>query len=254
MAKKKDSVALFEVIQKARQNQASMEVPKWMGGADQPSPPEPGPQEPLPRPPVGNPAGAAEPLVAVVGDRLRLSLNYTSCAAVVMGLAILLVGAFALGWWGGAGRDVPEKPGGRLKDRTPMGRHVLGGTKPPGGAAATKKVAAGASERQPGKWYLVIQGLTGTAPGDLEEARRIADWCNQRKEPATVARYTSPRSGKQRYIVWSLKPFDSPIGEPAKQYGAAIETLGRSYFAQHKTYDFRQRSGGKFDPWFEVHR
>ena len=262
VAKKKDSVALFEVIQKARRNQANMEVPKWMSGDEAPPSAETPAQAETPsRPP--RPVGAAEPLLAIDGDRLRLSLNYMSCAVAVMGLAILLVGAFGLGWWGGSSPepDAPSArgPSGLLKDRTPLGKHVLGGAKLPGGPGAATQPTGASANRQKGKAYLVIQGLTGTAPEDLEEARRIAAWCGQHGEPATIARYTHPRTRKQRYIVWSLQPFPggciSVPDEAAVAYARKIEELGKQYFAQHTTYDFRQRmAGGKFNPWFELDR
>ncbi len=270
MAKKKNSVALFEVIQKAKSGEANMDVPKWMGG-EGPMPPsgEVPPPRPRPeaRPAPASPAsarrargGAGEPLLSVAGDRLRLSLNIAACAVAAAGLIALLAGAFALGYWrGGAsaeGELAAAGAGGPLKDRTPFGRHVLDGRAKGGGGPSGKGVAnPTGADRQKGKWYLVIQALGGRTPEDLKEAARIAAFCKAHGEPATVAEYTTPRSGKQRYIVWSLRPFGFS-GKPSDEalaYARKIEKLGKEYFEKHKTYDFRQRTaGGNFDPWFEV--
>ena len=255
MTKKKNSVALFEVIQKKRRGEETTGVPKWMAGqpgpAVEPSPPEPRVRTaPMPAPVVG-----PEPILAIVGERLRLSLDTVSCAVAAGGVVVLLAVAFALGFWaGGSGSGEGAKPGGTLRDRTQFGRHVIAGrTTKPSGAAS--KPAGAAARRASGKWYLVIQGLMGTSQGDLEEAARIVAFCSAKGQPATVARYTSPRSGKQMYIAWSLTPQDSATGEQARKQALAVEAIGKEYFAQHKTYDFRQRKkGGKFDPWFEVQR
>lgn len=265
MAKKKDSVALFEVIQKARHNQANTDVPKWMDGQKAAAPQAEAPQSVAPQHRTfrqTRQAGEPERLLSVDGDRLRLSLNYTSCAVVAACVVVLLVGAFALGYWSGSSggpAGAPERrAGGPLKDRTPVGRHVLGGAVTSGGGPGEQRGPA-ASGRAQGKAYLVVQGLLGASDEDLEEAKRIAAWIGQQGEPATVARYTNPRTGKQRYIVWSLKPFPgSCIHEPdeaANAYARNIEVLGKRYFDKYKTYDFRQRmADGKFNPWFELQR
>jgi hypothetical protein len=256
VAKKKNSVALFEVIQKTRRGEGSTDVPKWMGGqaaaAGESAWQER--QERLVRPSLV--ARARESLFAIAGDRLRLSLDYASCAVAVLGLVALLAGAFALGYWSGSGRaENGEGAAGTMSQRTQFGKHVLGGA-PPGRAdgSATKPAGTG-SNRQKGKWYLVIQGLAGVSGADLDEAARIVAYCSAKGEPATVARYTSRQSGKQRYIVWSLKGHDSSTSEEAKKHGMSIEGIGKEYFDKYKTYDFRQRkTDGRFDPWFEVQR
>jgi hypothetical protein len=251
VAKKKNSVALFEVIQKARRTEGTMDVPKWMG-AQAPAG-ELTRQERLVRPSIA--ARARESLLAITGDRLRLSLDYVSCAVAVLGLIALLVISFALGYWAGTGRAPSEgRAAGTLSDRTPFGKHVLGGHAPSGGAGTTRPTGT-ASGRVKGKWYLVIQGLAGVTGADLDEAARIVAFCSAKGQPATIARYTSRQTGRQRYIVWSLKGHDAPTSEEAKQHAVTVEALGKEYFNRHKTYDFRQRkSDGKFDPWFEIQR
>ena len=258
MAKKKNSVALFEVIQTSTRSDAKMVVPQWMDGSDESRPASPeGAVEP---PPVPAPA-AARRLFAVAGDRLRLSLTYTHCAVAVLVLVGLLVGAFAVGWHSGTPAVKPPEDRRPLAQRTPLGRHVLKSPVPapaPAPGGGQKKVttpAAEASDRQRGKYYLVIQGIQGVSPADLDEASRIVEFCKAQGEKATVARYTSKRTRKQRYIVWSLRPFDSATSEEGRKLARSVEALGKQYFAKYTTYDFRQRgASGKFDPWFEVYR
>ena len=255
MAKKKNSIALFEVIQKTRRGEGTTDVPKWMGGQAPPASESAwqGRPERVARPSFA--IRAREALVAIAGNRVRLSLDYVSCAVAALGLIALLAGAFGLGFWAGSGRAADDRSSARtMSDRTPFGKHVLGGRSPLPGGQATRPAGA-AGQRQQGKWYLVIQGLAGVSGADLDEAARIVAYCSARGEPATIARYTNRQSGKKRYIVWSLKPHDLPTGEEAKRHGMAIEAIGKEYFNKHKTYDFRQRkSDGRFDPWFEVYR
>jgi len=252
VAKKKNSVALFEVIHKTRRGEGSTDVPKWMG--DQPPDPAemPGPVRPEPTFPSPMASGAPEPIFVIAGDRLRLSLDYVRCAVAAGGLVVLLAVTFALGFWAGSGPKAgPAAPGGTMSERTPVGRHVLGGRKPSASGPTTQPVSG--AKRQKGKWYLVIQALEGTKQGDLDEAGRIVAYCAAKGKPASIARYTHPKSRRQRYIVWSLKPTDSPRGEEAKKQAVVIEAIGKEYFRKHKTYDFRQRMrDGKFNPWFEV--
>jgi len=263
VAKKKNSVALFEVIQKTKRSDASMDVPKWMGGQGPKAPAPAVPERPGAARPAASPAeaGGPERLVTVTGDRLRLSLNYTTAAIAIGVLVVLVLMGFAIGRYAG-GRGEPAKQG-TMAERTPYSPDVVGGPKPApaegtrtGTGTPVGGDAAADSAREKGKWYLVIQGLGGTRPADLEEAWRITTFCKANGVPAKPARYTAPSGGKQRYIVWSLVPFDSAKDEKAWQYARKVEAVGKEYFAKYTTYDFRQRmaAGGKFNPWFELYR
>jgi hypothetical protein len=290
MAKRKDAIALFEAIQKSRQKrtETQMTVPQWMGrspaGAPETAPAGAAvapvssadvaaPSAPVP--PVGTvsppPAGAGpgsasrttlralrtpsaaappgEPVVSLAGERLRLSLNYVSCAIAVGVLLVLLIGSFWLGWVGGkrsgqavtaGGGDVPYKPGvaAGLGDRE---------------KAAAAAAAMANAPRQKGKFYLVVQSLAAAGEAERVEGTRICQYLEEQGHAARLATYKHPTTGAARYIVWSMKPFDSPGSDEAKAYARQVEDLGKTYFAKHKTYDFKQSAPGKkFDPWFEL--
>jgi hypothetical protein len=251
LAKKKNSVALFEVIQKSKRSEGGVSVPGWMEGE--------GPGAPAPASPAAEtgsapaPASprASEPLISVAGDRLRVSMTYRTGALAATGLVILLVAGFSLGWWGGAASVTPQAPA--LGNGKPMGKHVLAGPNAKGVQPKPKPVAPG--QRQPGKWYLVIQSMTGVEQQHLADAGQIVAFCKAQGHGATVARY-NPRSGKQRYIVWSLKPFDKAGSAEAQAYARQIEELGKKYRQAGGKYNFQQRTSpsAKFDPWFEPYR
>lgn len=255
MAKKKNSVALFEVIGKTKRSESGMNVPKWFDG-QAPAPAEAGGPSPAARP---APTGPVEPLLTVVGDRLRLSLNYLSCLVAALGAVVLLVAVFSLGYWSGSspapvGPDSPPAGDGTMSGRTPIGRHVVDGQGNPGGAPAPagnggSPPAPAAGARVKGKYYMVIQQLLGGMTQEsLVEATRIAKFCNDNGHPATVGTFRD----RQRYVVWSLKPFDSATGAANTEFALVIEALGKRYFREHQppTYDFRQRRDNQLDPLF----
>ncbi|MCK4602612.1 MAG: hypothetical protein KAU28_09110, partial [Phycisphaerae bacterium] len=115
MAKKKNSVALFEVISKARErhSQDGMAVPNWMGKGDQQE------QEEVPAvaektlPPKSSFISSTyvEPMVSITGGRLRLTLNQTSCIVIAAGLIVLLASAFFLGRLSAGSGQEPHSPG-----------------------------------------------------------------------------------------------------------------------------------------------
>jgi len=224
VVKKKDSVALFEVISKSRQrrSEAGLGIPGWMGreqdiaqGVGEGEPPA-GPSPTVRAAPLG------EPTISTARGRLSLSLNYVSCLVAVMALVGLLVLAFWLGraTAGGAEAGRPRQMGGR------------------------NMTAAAQSARRPGYYYLVIQDLQGNTEAKKKQADRIVKFCKAHGEPATVNTY------KGSIVVWSNVGFASPDEQAALDYARNIERLGQKYFQEYKTYDFRQRRSGRFDPLF----
>ena len=230
MSKKKDSVALFEVISKSRQrrSEAGLNIPGWMGpgqgseGAESP-PPSETPAAPTRSPTIGPPA-TREAMVSTAGGELRLALNYFSCIVAAFALVLLLAGAFWLGRVT-AGAPVAKDPGEQ------------GGEK-----ASVKGLAepASAPPREPGKYYLVVQGLQGTTQQHYSAAQEIVAYLKKNYIPADVNLY--PGSPKQ-YIVWSLDGFDKLDSDAAKGFVRKIESLGQRYRAQGGRYDFRPRPG-----------
>lgn len=248
MAKRKDSIALFEVI-KNRRDDANLNVPKWMGAQGSASQQEP-PEAPQPEP--GAAPKAWSRVVSGSSGQLLFRLNYKHCILAAAGLIVVLIAAVWIAYAVGTGSQTKTPPPGpgSMAGKVPAGKHVLGGTD---GQSGTPAVSA--SGRLKGKYYLVIQALAGIEEKDLAEAGRISSWCKANGEQVTIAKYTHRNSSKKRYIVWSLRPFDSRSGQDALTYAKTVEALGKKYFAKYRTYDFRQRtSANKFDPWFEPYR
>ena len=247
MARKKDSVALFEVISKSRDKHAEsdMSVPRWITGSEEPE--KPAAPEERPRvepdravPTIRKPHGPAEPMFATSGGRLRVSLNYLSCTIIVLGLVLALAGAFVLGRATAPASPV-EKPG-----KTTPGAGQVKGT-----PREARRPVTRMPQRVSGKYYLVIESLKGKSAKDLAEAKRIAEFCKQNGEPAEV------RSMGTRYIVWSLTAFDSPRSEAAIRHARSIQdNLGKEYFnpAKNRNYKFLQMKDGKFDPYYLPYR
>jgi len=262
VAKRKDSIALFEVIKNQR-NEVNLNVPQWMGAKDSAGAGEP---PPLPTAPAVQPAvqptvqsaasRAWSRLASGAGGQLTLKLTYAHCPLAGAGLAlVVIVSVWAAYHLGSA--SIPAGPAANapLTDRVPSGQYVVAGQgAAKSGSPAVAPVPASTLLRVPGKYYLVIQSLVGASKEDQAEAEQIRAWCAQHGEPASVATHTLARTGKSRCIVWSLRPFDSPSSPEALNYGRKIEALGKNYNAQYKRYDFRQQRDGKFDPWFEVYR
>lgn len=232
VAKKKDSVALFEVISKSKQKcrESGMAVPSWMGPADAESDADRSQFETPPVQRVPTPAHApTEPMLSTDGGRLKMSLNYVSCIVICCGIVLLLVLAFWLG-------------------RTTASLSAVGDS-----AKTLPKQTAKAdiserpstpAQREPGKYYLVIQGLQGLTQEHLSAAWDIQRYLKSNGIVANVMTY----SGKpKQYIVWSMDGFDSATSQNANGFVKTIEELGRRYKAQGGKYDFRQRPD---DAWF----
>ncbi len=237
MAKKKDSVALFEVLTRTRQNrkEAGLGVPSWMGSskpADQA-----GELQPIsPAPEVG--AIPADPMVSTADGRLKLSLNYVSCLVAALGLVVLLVLAFWLGHWTGRalGADGPQPPAVGQRPQQPSGQP------PPGDQGPTPAV------RVSGKYYPVIQGTQGLTQQRYEDAEKIVQYLARNGLQADVRIW---RGTPRQYVVWSLSGFDSPQSDEALEFIARVEQLGRKYLAEGGRYGFSQRDrAGRLKPWF----
>ena len=277
LAKRKDSIALFEVVSKGKASKVrpDMSVPGWMksegpepGPAAEPA--SPSPKEQADAPKLSGRWRAGEwLLVSISGSRLRLSLSYMSCTVAVGGMVVLLSLAF---WLGRASaryiRQAPASDAGpSVKVPPPQGPgaavqpKVVEAKRPAPEAARVaapevvrpapeaKRVESPAAEdrpvnRVPGKWYMVIQDLQGAGPQHEAEAARIVGFLKESNEPAEVKELGG------RVIVWSLKAFDGTDGQDVQDYAKRIEELGKRYFQMHQTHMFKQsRRDGKLDPW-----
>lgn len=251
MARKKNSVALFEVISKTKDNRGrdDTRVPDWAGRQPQSADAAtPEPQDTPPPQPDYQHAG--EELASAPGDaapwRLTVTLNSVNCAVAAAVLIVLVGGAFWLGRaTGSAGpvRAAGVGAGGEKKATT--SGNTTKTTKPP------------APKRVPGKYYLVIQQLPGKSSQDLADARGIEKFCNANNTPGEVWQTS------KYYYVLGFRPFDSypaTLSAEANKYAQEIEKLGREY-SRHaarsggrlKRHDFRQRKGGQLEPHFKLY-
>jgi len=227
VTKRKNSVALFEVIAKERQErrEGRLNVPSWMG-----RPPAEGQQAVAApkRPTVEEPA-PGEPIVSTSGGRLRLSLNYVSCLVAAGVLLILLLLAF---WLGRATvGDSQASPT----------QASVGDARAEGDAAA--RVPAQQPTREPGKHYLVIQGMQGTSDANRRDADKIVNYLRDHDVEADVQKYPGR---PEQYIVWSFEGFDSPTSREALDYAKMIEVLGERYLREGGRYNFKQVR----EPWY----
>jgi len=282
VAKKKDSMALFEVISNQRDTSdgPNVSIPRWMGKPAEPElaqpveapvaePVAPEPAAPVAKPPKPEPVKSrpakprtlaesaaaitftapAEPMVSVEDGRLKLSLGHVSAALGVAGVLVLLVVSFTLGRWT-AGPRQPE-PAAKGTEEQPL----KPGQVPPMKASPLPKVTPRpqASLLETGKYYLVIQTMRGIKPAELSDARKIEKFCNDKGVPATVVTYT-PRGRTPRYMVWSRKPFRlaETLGQEAGKHAELVENLGTQYFSAYGGYKFSQSRNprGQVEGWF----
>lgn len=240
MAKKKDSVALFEVISHVRERHPeAANVPDWAGAdkthKEQPAvaPVEKQPQQQTkPKPTTyAAPTSVAPPLVDTTGGKLTLSLNYVACMSVVMAVLLLLAGAF---WLGRA--TAPDSVTGTTETDS-TGSETAEGQNT--GSQSTQTVAL-----TKGKNYLVIQTLkSGNDPNAENEAQNIIRFLKSKGVTAGLF-----RASNNRLIVMSTKPFVSSKSDEAESFKQRIEfELGEEYFRLHGTYRFQ-------GPYFFLYR
>ena len=246
MAKKKDSMALFEVISKSREKRSrgEMGVPDWMGHSEQGAPPQA--EASTTSTPPAIPRAARKPAVVKTGGQLQVTLNYISCLALALGLVVLLAGAFWLG------RSTAPEAGGPAQAgmKAPFRPGLIGQG---GNKAGAKQPEMKLPPRQAGKYYLVIESTGGAQDWHLEQARKIQRFCYfEGGEPSEVRKYPATQHTKEQYVVWSLTSFDSPRSTEATQHAEMIERLGARYFGKHGDFKFQQRKNkdAPLDPWY----
>lgn len=248
MAKKKSSVALFEVINRTKRKHmdAGLSVPTWMTGPghreDQTEPPSTyrpvSAAPPLPRAaaPVSEPA--REPMVSTEPGRIRLSMTFVTAGIVAVTFLVLLIGVFILGR--------ASAPAGTVTAEADLGQPTLDpgvlDRRPPAPPTGNN---GGQRQRLAGKYYLVIQNTLGKTAQHKAVAGEIASWCARKGHPAEARQATTGY-----WVVWSYTPFDAPTSEDALAYAQQIEALGREYRRDGGQFDFRQRRNGQFDPLY----
>ena len=236
MAKKKNSIALFEAISKSKEKTAGVSVPGWLG---KDSPPQDPGQPPAENPPTLS--GAAQ----YGGPKVVLSAG--GLALILALIVAVAVAAYVIG------RSTAP---GRTGQNAAPGFARAGGNVPDG-LAPTEDVNL--PVREPGKWYLVIQRFAGMTDENWKEAKDIAEWLVKQKGEKCEAKKI--RIKNDLFLaVWSLKAFDSYPNPEAQKYAEHIESLGKEfktteiYKKSTGKYTFSQHRQGKLDPYYVVYK
>lgn len=228
--KRKDSVALFEVISKGRVKRPAEAEADF-------NPPE------VDAAPVAREAEPKSPGDASA-KRLSFSLNYASCVAAGLGLVVLLGTMFWLGRITGS----KASPAGEAQEGSPVEWRQQDSPQPQGagpGAAGQEQPA-----RIAGMYYLIIDRMaTGLTESNRLDAEAIIEWLKTQGHDATIAQT------RDRYLVLSLKPFENPRSQEATDYAAVMDNLGKQYRAappraQYTFSQTRRDASGRrvFDP------
>jgi len=221
--RRKDSVALFEVISKGKVKRPADEGEADADIASQ-TPPLPQSQDLAPD------GGSADdvqqtPQFAGLDRRISLSLNYASCIAAAMGLVVLLGTMFWLG----------RITAGRIDSSAPVATSETGADAPAGQGDSSR--SSRQATRISGKYYLIVDRmLPGLTQDSKLDAEAIIEWLKTKGHEATLAIMGT------RYVVLSSRPFDSMKSEQAKNFALTIDALGRSYRPQppRSKYTFSQ--------------
>ena len=216
MSRKKTSVPLFELMSKSRAGVG--EAHKAEGPAPSPKPVPAGTRATA-RPPLthrpevkqkdaaATPAASpdqtqklaqayappAEPMLQTGDGRLRVSLNYVSSVVVLAGLLLLLIASFVLG-------------------RKTAPQQVV--------TAAGEPVVREVMARLPGRYYLAMATTAGAGEESRQQALAAQQYLQSRGLWADVG-IDNP-SHPERYIVWSLMPYDSGSSAEATAYASRV--------------------------------
>jgi hypothetical protein len=249
MAKRKDSLSLFEVFGR-RQPAPPVAKPAtalrpdvpgpaavWPPALDGQTSAQPAqPQGDQPQRPTADPAGEAFG-IGRDGRRIQLTMTQTGWMIAAGGALVLLVCAFLLGRY-----STPRPPG--VPAIGPAGGNAAGlGVK--GGAPAINvgPEAGAPAKRVVGKYYLVIQGIPDKTTKHYQDAEAIVAFMKENGVPADI------RESKESYLVWSLDPMDKNDDEKALAYVKRIEDLGKKYKTKGG-YNFSQAASPDGKPWF----
>lgn len=179
-------------------------------------------------------------------EQVLLRLRIVPAMLLLGCVGVLLVAAFVIGRVTAPPAAVPS--GGEASD----GNALAGtGTPPPplNLSPAHKPdppVATTSGQRDPGRYYLIIESLKGKSQDDFREAERILDFCRSRDIPADMVLMGD------RLAIWSLLGFRSDTSPEALRHARQVEDIGKEYFKEHRTYKFLQRKSenGPFNPYF----
>lgn len=251
MARKKNARSLFEVISRdaARVGKADktgkqpLGVPGWFGRTEPtrtyaPEPQPPPAEEVAPaeaQRPVPSPPG--EPIISIVGGRLRISLNQVSAAVLGLAVVLLLLGSFFLGRRTAAAPGEPTAaPPAPSKQETTERELASVPLLPPRPQTPQQPpqppTEPGLPARRKGYVYLVIQaGISTKAQAD-----DIESFLAERGIASSVHRSQNTR----KWMVRDLRGYADSNSKQAKEYLAGVEQLGKEYFrpGRGRLYNF----------------
>ncbi len=219
MAKKKDSLALFEVMQKTgQQGDAHLRVPGWMGAEEGPDQETPTPQRPqvkvqevvvqAPRQGPALPSRPTGPAPAPAG-KLAVSLP---TLGIVAGVGVLLLAAAFYAGSALAG-PAPAEPQPQADPFAPADGKLK---------------------------LLIVEVMAGPTAANHAEAMQMVTFLLARGEPATIHAYTDENGPKT--LILLLRPLDSADDPMKDAYARRIEELGKEYYQKYETrYAFSQR-------------
>jgi hypothetical protein len=259
MTKRKDAVALFDLINKGKTQQAKpgLNVPGWFSkrapaataetlappAGDEPAaapPPMPPPADQTPAFDPFQRQALSEPLFQAADGRVKISLNYITAGATALGIIVALVFFFYLGRWTGRRAVAPPPDGGVVAG----GGQAHGPGVTPGVPAGPDSNVPAHAAREHGKYYLIIDRMKGDSENDRLDALAAADYCKTNGYPCTLG-----KSGN-RWALVGIKGFDSYGSREAMEYAAAVEAIGKNYRAPpgRGKYSFGQHRGANLDP------
>ena len=259
MAKRKDAIALFEVMRTGskkaesaaeavdRMNDPARAQVAPQAPAQQAAPPVDVPPAATPVPPAAAPVrvprvggarpmrhwlSSGEPIYRADGEGFAIRLSQAGWVVAAAVLVIVLACAFAGGRWSVR----PPQQQGQADSGTelvsPAGAPDLGPMPLPPPLSADKAE----------NWYLVIQDMQGKDPKLEKDAKALVEFLKSAGYPAKAYQF---KGGSMHYFVRSEKGFASQSDPQALKYAEEIEALPKKYTIPGG-YNFAQ--DGK--PWF----
>jgi len=190
------------------------------------------PASPISSAPVARAAASAPPVARDDSS----SWSRPRVVALILA-AILVVGAV---WF------LTVKPKGGPE--APVGDATQAGL---GATGQSEELPTPPQEFRAGSWYLLVED-TGS---NEQAAVHIADWLTQRNVPAAAV--FNPKNS--RWGVMARQPFDdvpyrvvngkTEYNAEASELAKTVESMGKVYFSQYRTYKFLQTNpAGEFTP------
>ncbi len=183
-------------------------------------------------------------------EQVLLRLRVVPAMLLLGCVGVLLVAAFVIG------RVTAPRPTEPVADGSADENALAetGPQRPPLNLSPAHKpdppMAATSGQRDPQRYYLIIESLKGKSQEDFGEAERIIEFCQARDIPADMVLLGD------RLAIWSLLGFRSDTSDEALRHARQIEDIGKEYFSKYRTYRFLQRkkADGPFSPFFYTGR